>query len=133
MRPIFLIALVLCLSQSACGGVDGCQNEIVQELASPDGRLKATLFQRDCGATTGLSSQVSVLQPDETISGSGNVFVADSDHEHARLGAWGGPAVVIEWMSSQNLHITYASGLRVFKQEERIQGVTLTYQIGDDR
>ncbi|HEY0281498.1 MAG TPA: hypothetical protein VGC27_02615 [Rhizomicrobium sp.] len=55
-----------------------CENTVVKSVVSPDGRHKAVLFQRNCGATTGFSSQVSIIPaslwlPDH----SGNAFVAD--------------------------------------------------------
>src|SRR5206468_11565957 len=36
-----------------CGSCGMCGNDEVVRLRSPDGRLEAVLFQRDCGATTG--------------------------------------------------------------------------------
>jgi hypothetical protein len=38
-----------------------CGNYVVAEKISPDGRRKVVVFQRDCGATTGFSTQVSLF------------------------------------------------------------------------
>ena len=55
---------------------DICGNEIAVELISPDKNYKAVIFQRDCGATTGFSTQVSVLGVNEELENkSGNIFI----------------------------------------------------------
>ena len=38
-----------------------CGNEILGEFASPDRKKKVVVFQRDCGATTGFSTQASLF------------------------------------------------------------------------
>lgn len=93
--------------------------------------MKAVLFSRDCGATTGFSSQISILRVDETLSGSGNAFSADSDHGAAKTGSWGGPVVEMAWISARALSISYASQARIFKNEREAHGVSITYAAGD--
>jgi hypothetical protein len=39
----------------------GCGNEVLSQARSPDGLYEAVVFQRDCGAATGFSTQVSVI------------------------------------------------------------------------
>jgi hypothetical protein len=57
---------------------DLCGNTIVATELSPDRKLKAVLFERNCGATTGFSSQVSVLPSDRDLPNEGgNVFAAN--------------------------------------------------------
>lgn len=67
------IALILFFNLT----VDGmCGNTIYSEAYSPDGRYKAVIFQRDCGATTDISTQVSIIKMNtELKNDSGNVFV----------------------------------------------------------
>lgn len=113
---------------TACDDLAGCENEAVVEAPSPDGALKAVLFQRSCGATTGFTSQISILQRDGKLSGGGNTFVADTDHGKARAGAWGGPDVHVEWQASNQLLVTYAEKARVFKREAESAGVSITYR-----
>jgi len=67
------------------GGCSGdfpgdCENTILSEAGSPNGRLNAVLFERYCGATTGLSTQVSVLRSGIRPDVSGNAFVADTNN-----------------------------------------------------
>ena len=44
-----------------------CANTVSAEHISPDGKLRAVLFERDCGATTNWSSQISILRRTEPL------------------------------------------------------------------
>jgi invasion protein IalB len=39
-----------------------CGNTVLAETSSPDGKYRAITFDRDCGATTNASTQVSVIR-----------------------------------------------------------------------
>ena len=125
MRRIVAAALLPTLV-SGCS--DACQNSTVSSAAAPVGDRRAVLFQRDCGATTGFSSQVSVTGADETPSGKGNAFIADTDHGSADAASWGGPWVELRWLSPQKLLIRYDAKARVFAQNTSVSGVTVTYE-----
>lgn len=88
------------------------------------------MFQRDCGATTGFTTQVSILPLGENPERSGNVFVADDNHGAAQVGSWGGPWVRVNWRDASHLQVTYAKGSRVFDQTESIGGVTVSFISG---
>ena len=110
---------------SGCG--DACENQIVSETKSPDSQYSAVIFQRDCGATTGFTTQVSILPLGENPERSGNVFVADDNHGAAQVGSWGGPWVSVKWRNSSHLQVTYAKGSRVFDQTENVGGVSVSF------
>jgi hypothetical protein len=113
---------VLALVFVAC--IDPCENTVSKEVASPDGRKKAVVFERSCGATTGFSLNVSVQGNRKPISQSaGNVFIADSDH-----GAVKQMDRTVRWASSDRLVVVYPSGARLFKRESRKDGVTVAYE-----
>jgi len=122
--PTGALALLLCLN----GCDDGCANTVAQRLDSPDGFMTAVLYQRDCGATTGYSSQISVLRSGDEPSGSGNAFVADADHGAARVAAWGGPWVEMKWLAPQRLRIRYDGKARLFRSDESVKGVSIRYE-----
>lgn len=55
-----------------------CGNYIHEEYPSPSGKWKAVVFQRDCGATTGFSTQISILPSSDSLENdSGNIFIMD--------------------------------------------------------
>lgn len=124
MKPA-AIAISLLVLLAGCSDV--CSNGIISRTDAPGGRHSAVLFQRDCGATTGFSTQVSITD-DGTVSGSGNVFRADDDHGAASDGRWGGPWAEIRWIAPDRLLIRYAAKSRVFQQAESVDGVRVSYQ-----
>ena len=99
---------------------DLCVNQIYQEVYAPDRTLKALVFQRDCGATTGFSTQVSVLPAGETLGNdvAGNLYIANGHPADSRL--------LLQWSSSRSLliqgHVTDA-----IKQETMIEDVAVSY------
>lgn len=123
-----LVAIAL-LATGLSGCSDPCQNSIVSTAHAPTGDLKAVLFQRDCGATTGFSSQVSVTQADQAPAGGGNLFVADTGHGAASGASWGGPWVEVRWLSPEDLLIRYDSRSRVFTQADKLSGVRVSYEM----
>jgi hypothetical protein len=118
---------MLVLATSA-GCSDGCRNSIISSKEAPDAQHTAVLFQRDCGATTGFSSQISVLNAGKQPSGSGNIFVADADHGAAQAASWGGPWVEFVWLSSSRLLARYDSKARVFHRSEAISSVQISFE-----
>lgn len=77
---------------------DMCGNEVWANYPSPDGRLQAVVFQRDCGATTSLSTQVTILQANDDLPNrSGDVLVIDGDPDTV--------APKISWLSDESLVI----------------------------
>jgi hypothetical protein len=111
----------------ACLDLGDCTNKILQDLPSPDGRRHAVIFDRECGATTGFSTQVSVLTTGRTVEDGGNVFVADSDHGKAPTGASGGPIVTVHWLDKRTLEVRYDSRARIFAQEIRHDDTNIRY------
>lgn len=105
-----------------------CKNELVGEHLSPDGQYKAVIFIRDCGATTGFSTQVSLLRSNMQLkNGSGNLFIADSDHGKIPSNPKGGPEVKIVWQGSKDLYIVHHKQARVFKAENKFNGINVNY------
>ena len=114
MRLSFLCFLAL-VAASACNDA-GCENSVLQDIPSPDGHRHAIIFGRDCGATTGFSTQVSVVPSVRDAHGGGNVLIADTDHGKARDGQGGGPVVTAHWIDARTLEIQYDSAARVFRR-----------------
>lgn len=78
---LLLLALVLVIG--GCGlllwfmGNFFCGNDLMQEVYSPNGENRIVVFERNCGATTGWSSQISVLSSRTSLRGqTGNIFFA---------------------------------------------------------
>ena len=94
-----------------------CANEVLDEVPSPDRNLKAVVFVRNCGATTGLSTQVSVLGIDEVIENEpGNVFIIEPDGD-----------VNAKWISASSLELEHPARTEVFRQMSEYRGTEITY------
>jgi len=126
MMRNLIASLAIAASLSACS--DACRDNVVSTEPSPDGAWQAVLFQRDCGATTGFSSQVSVTRVGAAISGGGNTFVADDDHGNATKSSSGGPWVELRWLSPQRLLIRYDKASRVFTRADTVSDISVTYE-----
>lgn len=123
LRALFLATTV---ALSACS--DTCSNTIISQSDSPTGEHTAVMFQRDCGATTGYSTQISILPRGESPLGSGNAFRADDDHGKAAASDWGGPWAELKWLAPDHLQIKYAVKSRLFENDENVSGIKITYQ-----
>jgi len=108
-----------------------CGNERVAEYPSPDGALKVVVFQRDCGATTGFSTQASLISgTDKLPDKAGNLFVADTDHGAAPAAAWGGPTLGVRWEGVRAVVLQHDERARVFKAEKHVRGTSIRYTWG---
>jgi hypothetical protein len=127
---IFLFSYLLLLNVHSLGCFSltgGCENEVLRTLYSPTKQLKAVVFQRECGATTGFSTQISILSANSDLPNeSGNVFYADTDHGKAPSEPTGGPHVEVEWKGESSLNIIYDYRARASLLKNSYNGVTIT-------
>lgn len=97
---------------------DMCANEVTAYKTSPDGQWKVVLFERNCGATTGYSTQISLLEATDSLANeSGNVFVAE-----------GQPITyALAWESNSTV-VVRGTGNRQFKKEPSLSGIKFRYE-----
>ncbi len=89
---------------------DMCGNEVYSEVLSPDGEYKAVVFQRDCGATTGFSTQVSIIHSGVNLKNEGgNVYIIDGHPRDTLL--------VARWLSDAELRIEKSLSGSEYKAE----------------
>ncbi|MFB6468682.1 hypothetical protein ACE38V_18115 [Cytobacillus sp. Hz8] len=92
-----------------------CGNEIIQEVPSPRGEKMAYLFSRDCGATTSISYQLSILDKGEEFPNkSGNTFVSDGEF-------------TIKWVNEKNLSVKYGRSSETYEMDTRVNGIKVEY------
>lgn len=108
----FLLALPLLLS--GCGL---CENEVSQTVLSPSGKLKVLVFSRDCGATTGFNTQVSIIPSSDALpDDGGNALILRGE-----------VPLKVEWRSDSSLQLNGLGSAKLFKQEHAVAGVTIGY------
>ncbi|HEX8235416.1 MAG TPA: hypothetical protein VF600_05625 [Abditibacteriaceae bacterium] len=123
--------LAICIGLlSGCNLPDPCSNSIISQVASPDGQQKAVVFDRDCGATTGFSTQVSILPVGDALpNDGGNLFVIDDNHGAVPSAPTSsGPSVYVKWLSSTNLLIAYDKRGRTYGMDKQFGSVTISYK-----
>ena len=100
---------------------DLCDNEVFSQENSPDGKYKALIFQRDCGATTGFSTQVSVLDITEELENEGgNVFITANHPNDNRI--------ELHWINASSLIIRNTKSTKPSRKEAKIGSVEIRYE-----
>lgn len=140
--PIALFGIAFPLA--ACS--DPCSNRVTERLVSPDGEWIAILFVRDCGATTGFSTQLTLTRADVDVpEGTGNVFVAGRD-KTTLAAEWGGPWAGMEWAATApgadwpdttaegwELIVTHDASARIFASHTVVDGVPIRFEAREYR
>lgn len=114
-RGLSFVALLATAALPACRV--RCENQIQQQLPSPDHRFQAILFSRECGATTRQNSQISILSEKTKLPDDGaNVFISDRQD------------LTLYWSGENTLHIVRDPAVRAYKSEPRVGGVAVVYE-----
>lgn len=112
-------------------GADMCATTVIDQVPSPNGKLKAVLFQIDCGATSGFNSHVAIVSAGTDTSKNDSLpqsfFAADGNHGQAPAGKGGGPEVRIAWKDDRHLEIHYHSLVRIIRAESKYNAVAIGY------
>ena len=123
-QPLIKVGFVICalglvvLAVTVKSFSSLCKNNIIKSSDSPDKFWKVVLFERDCGATTDYSSQVSLLSAGATLEDeAGNIFIAESRSE----------GYALTWTDTKSILISGIKG-EIFKQELSKNGISIRYQ-----
>lgn len=121
LKPILITVIVILVVYMAGKYVldtlfgDMCGNDIVQKIPSPSGKKVAYIFTRDCGATTGFSPQLSILDKgDKFPNKSGNTFRSDKNFS-------------IRWMDDKRLQVIYDKKSKTYEMDKRVNGIRVEY------
>lgn len=123
-RLIFAGLVILAAIACDLGG-----NRISRGIQSPDGSNRALIFERDCGATTDFSTQVSILPVGKRLpSRGGNIFIADGNHGVVTVDSHGATDVGVGWKNNQQIEITSPPGTRIFLEIPEFYGIRISYK-----
>lgn len=120
-KAIFTTVLLLALPiVAACSFLDPCGNRIIKRIPAPKDPWEVVVFERDCGATTAKSIQISIIGLGRRLPNeSGNVFIAEDPANEVR----------VRWLSNREVEVTHRPGIKLFKSEPQFQHVRITYRI----
>lgn len=123
-----LLALIVCpfVAFLSSDG-DLCGNSPLSEVVSPSGRLKAVVFERDCGATTHFSTHVAIIGVGESLKDAKSFFVVDADPGRASSSEGGGLEVRVHWWGDNRLEIEHEPFARIVRAESTFEGITIAY------
>jgi len=111
-----LIVLAACAILSGCEAT--CGNESIASISSPDGKSKAVVFNRNCGATTGFNTQVSIVKASDSLPNEGgNLLILE-----------GTVPLTIHWVNENQVFIAGVGKAKAIKREKSAFGVTVTYE-----
>ncbi len=82
IKPVLLfVSITLFLSGCAFLLHSSCENTVKSEIRSPDGKYVATLFERNCGATTDFSTIVNLRESSVKFKGDDlGIFIVKGVH-----------------------------------------------------
>jgi uncharacterized lipoprotein YmbA len=112
----FTITVTLAILFVGCSSFDPCENTFIRQAASPDGKLKAIVFSRGCGATTSETVQVSILDANASLPNeAGNILVVEEVN------------VYVKWLSASQLQVTVPTA-KIFEKQQRHGSITISYK-----
>jgi hypothetical protein len=102
----------------------------VSEVKSPDGKLKAVVFQRGCGTPIDSSEQISILSSSTSSpSGRGNVFIVGDENHAVPMDNKLRMEIKVTWESNTSLSVSYPKNAQVFLKKPSVAGIAVRYEV----
>lgn len=130
IKYLLLISLGILFGCSSSGLSDMCGNKILKEITSPDKKLKAVIFTRDCGATTDFSSQLSIIDYSDNLENeTGNILIISDKEYKPETGV---ANVNAEWNGNNELIIYFDTKVESFLKMTEMGSVKIIYRQLDE-
>lgn len=117
-----IIIIIGCITLLYVAGSLYCLSDVSQEVLSPNGKLKVVVFDMNCGATTGFSTHISLLNSNiatKNRTTAGNIFRADGHPDEFRID--------VKWEGDKLIIIEH-NGIRIpYFTKEIIRGIKIQY------
>lgn len=95
-----------------------CKTIIHSSIPSPDGIKSIVVFEKECGATVGFNTQVSIAPAQGAFSA----------ERYPPYVVSGPQEVLARWLGDEAVEVNIIPGAeRTFKREERVGNVTIVY------
>lgn len=115
-----LIIGVFCIIAAGCFG-PVCGNVVLEESISPDGKKVASLFERNCGATTNYVQVVIIRESESSFEG--------NKTEDFIFTMTGQQKIEIQWENANHLVIKRPSNANdIFKELKSWEGIEVSYR-----
>ncbi len=118
-KTVVLFLILSITTQYSCNITEGCDNQIYARINSGDNKLKVIKFGRDCGATTKISIQLSLIKfTDSLPNETGNIFICDSQND---------TSVRALWVNTSTILVSYDKDLKIFKKDSLVNNIKILY------
>lgn len=116
MRAVAAVVVIAMVFLAGCGG---CSDDVIASKPSRDGSVTASLFVRNCGATTDFSTIVSIHASDSGSDDGDIVFVAK-----------GRGGVDLSWSGDRVLQVRCrgCNDQNVFRKVDKLRDVDIVYK-----
>ena len=125
------IPAAIVLMTAAGFGSGMCGTYVLEEVPSPYKKLKAVVFEIDCGATTGHNTPVAIVAANLDTKSPGSFprgfFLAELDGGRVPPGQHGGPEVRVRWRSESMLFVEHHQFAQVIRANGVAGGVAIEY------
>jgi hypothetical protein len=112
------LGLVCMAGLVSCFSLFECVNTVLFEVPSPKNKRVATVFERDCGATTAANYQLLIRasnrKPKFERGKSALVYEGSKD-------------LRVEWTDDDHLKVWIPAGANIFRKYEQSEGVQIVY------
>jgi hypothetical protein len=124
---VSLLAAMYACTHLLWGGM--CGNQIIEEIPSPNKEFKAVIFTRDCGATTGYSTQLSIIKISANLENEGGNVLTMSDKTGDGLTSEnGGVKVEATWSTDTTITIYLDNRTDFITHVDEINGIKVSYK-----
>lgn len=100
-----------------------CEDTVKSEVSSPDHALVASVIERDCGATTEISTMLSLREASQPF---------DPKMQGAAFIISGVNDISIQWSGLRDLSVSFTDG-EIFRQDRNSRGVSITYKLSSGK
>jgi hypothetical protein len=121
MKKSLLIVIALTLNYLGCGL---CGEDSKHEIKSTDGRYVATVFVRNCGATTPYVTHLNLREVGENFKPDSNGVIVEGEVYTVK----GQAEIKVSWSSESSLLIETIGGPEVLGKEKSWKEVTINYK-----
>lgn len=112
---VFVVAAVTFIQT---GFFQACSNTVFSTSKNISNEYTAVLFERSCGATTGFSTQVSIIKSHQhLLNEGGNIYIADGHPNNSSL----------VWLSANTLLIG-GTDSSAYKRLQSFNGIKIQYE-----
>jgi hypothetical protein len=111
-----------------------CGNREISSTPIPGTKYKVVVFERVCGATSGFSTQASIMKSTAKLKNEiGNIFTADCNHGTAPAGPGGGPELRVKVIGPNIIELAHHPSARVFDAQTSYEGISIKYSSLENR